>query len=157
MDEAWEELLRLIEHREMSPAEIRRRLRRRGHPVRACEAALRKARRLGLIDEGRLAQAIAEARSEGAPRGLLRVQSEFERRGIAGETAEKALGAVDDSARCREAAEGFLRRRGRPQDPADWRRLAGWLLRRGHLEESIRDALRSLGMEWPEDADAPPP
>lgn len=151
MHEAWDDLLRLIEHREMSPAEIHQRLRAHGHGVRDCAAALRKARRLGLIDEGRLAQAIVEARSEGAPRGFLRVQTELERRGIAEKATEKALLQVDDAARCREAAEGYVRQRGRPQGAAQWRRLAGWLARRGHLEDSIRDVIRSLGMEWPED------
>lgn len=148
MDEAWEDLLRLIEHREMTSAELERRLRQRGHTARAAQAAVRKARRLGLIDEVRLAQAIVEAESEGAQRGLLRVQADLDRRGVAERTADHVLAGVDDLVRCRAAAVRFIQRHGRPANPGQWRRLAGWLARRGHLEESVQGVLEELGIGW---------
>lgn len=149
LDDAWEDLLRLIEHRELSPAEIEKRLRARGHTSRSTGEAVRKARRLGLLDEKRLAGAIAVAEAEGAARGILRVKADLERRQIGATAAEKAVAVVDDAARCRSAADRYIAKRGRPESPKEFLRLAAWLARRGHTEESIEGTLADLGMEWP--------
>ncbi|EQD40807.1 Regulatory protein RecX [mine drainage metagenome] len=150
MDGAWEDLLKLIEHRELSRAEIIERLRRKGHTVRASEAAVRKARRLGLMDERRLAVAIAGQEAEGAPRGVLRVQADLERRAVSERVAGQTLEGVDDLGRCRKAVSRHVAKHGPPSTPQDFRRLATWLARRGHLEDSVREVLQDLGLEWPD-------
>ena len=71
--DAWEELLRLLDRRALTLAEAEEALVARGCGRTKARAAIGKARRLGLLDDRRIAQDIAE-RGGLAPGGILRVR-----------------------------------------------------------------------------------
>ena len=56
MEGAWEDLLALLEHRDLSAAEAQAALQRKGHTKTRALAAVREARRLGLLDDARVAR-----------------------------------------------------------------------------------------------------
>jgi len=149
MADAWEILLDLLDRRALSAAEAVEALTRREVGPRAAKSAVAKAKRLGLLDDRRLAEDIADSAPGGAPQGSLRVQAALERRRVAPSAAAKAVRSVDDLARCREALALYLGRRPRPEDARGVARLAGHLARRGFTEESVRTALAEAGIEVP--------
>ena len=144
--DAWEELLTLLDRRALTSAEAEEALADRVCARSKARAAVAKARRLGLIDDRRVAEEIAE-RGGGAPQGVLRVRHDLERRRVPTPVAEQALASVDDLARCRDALRAYLERRGRPKDPRSLARLIGHLGRRGFTEESVREVLTQAGIE----------
>ena len=151
-EDAWEQLLHLLRGRDLSAREAQRLLEERGHPRSQALSAVRKAHRLGLIDDEELAQNLSERRSAGAPRGVLRVTQDLERREIADEAALKAAQGIDDAARCAEALALYLTRNGRPEDHRALSRLLSYLARQGFTEESVRSATAAVGIEVPWDA-----
>ena len=145
--DAWEELLTLLDRRALTSAEAEEALADRGCARSKARAAVAKAHRLGLIDDRRVAEEIAERGGGGAPQGVLRVRHDLERRRVPTPVAEQALASVDDLARCRDALRAYLERRGRPKDPRSLARLIGHLGRRGFTEESVREVLTQAGIE----------
>ena len=145
--DAWEELLTLLDRRALTAAEAEEALAARGCARSKALAAVAKARRLGLIDDRRVAEEIAERGGGGAPQGVLRVRHDLERRRVPERVAEQALASVDDLARCRDALRAYLERRGRPKDPRSLARLIGHLGRRGFTEESVQEVLTQAGIE----------
>jgi SOS response regulatory protein OraA/RecX len=150
VDEAWEALLKLLEHRDLSAAEAQAALQKKGHAKTHAAAAVRRARRLGLLDDARIAQAVRERRSQGVQPGILRVADDLVRRGVEDRLAERAIADVDDAARCKEALRAYMSRRGRPKDAKELRRMLSFLARQGYVEESVWDALAAEGIDLPD-------
>jgi len=144
--DAWEELLRLLDRRALTLAEAEEALVARGCGRTKARAAIGKARRLGLLDDRRIAQDIAE-RGGLAPGGILRVRHDLERRRVPQRAAEEALSSVDDLGRCRAALAAYLARHGHPADTRAVARMVGQLARRGFTEESVRQALAENGID----------
>ncbi len=149
MEESWEDLLRLLEHRDLSAAEAQAALQKKGHAKTHAAAAVRRARRLGLLDDARIAQAVRERRSQGVQPGILRVADDLARRGVDERLAQRAIAEVDDASRCKEALRAYIARRGRPRDAKELRRLLSFLARQGYAEESVWNALAADGIELP--------
>ncbi|MDA8345743.1 MAG: RecX family transcriptional regulator [Thermaerobacter sp.] len=150
MDEAWEALLQLLEHRDLSAAEAQAALQRRGHTKTRAAAAVRQARRLGLLDDARIAQAVRERTTQGAQHGIVRVADDLARRGVDERLIERALAQVDDRARCHTALRAYIARRGRPQERKELRRLLSFLAQKGYAEQSVREVLAAEGIELPD-------
>ena len=144
--DAWEELLRLLDRRDLTVAEAEEALLGRGCGRTSTRAAVAKARRLGLLDDRRIAQDIAE-RGGRAPGGVLRVRHDLERRQVPDRTAEEALSAVDDLGRCRAALAAYVERHGHPADIRAVARIVGHMARKGFTEESVRQALAEVGID----------
>jgi regulatory protein len=106
--DAVEEALRALRARDRTAAELDARLERRGIPAAERAEALATLRRVGYVDDARLARARAEALAErGSGNALIR--HDLERRGIAAELVAAALAELDTE---RERAERIVRRRG---------------------------------------------
>src|ERR1043166_5536618 len=84
---AYVDGLRMLGRRELSEAQIRQRLARKGHQQDAIDAAVDRLRAERAIDDARVAEAIAHTETTVRRHGRLRVRRQIEQAGISPETA----------------------------------------------------------------------
>lgn len=139
---------RLLAATDRSRVELQRRLERRGYaPATATEAVDRLQAR-GWVDDGRLAEDLAQRRlSHGY--GRRRVVADLVSRGVDAETVNRTAAALEvgQAAAVRVAADRLRRGRGGPLTDVEVRRLAAALQRRGFDMGDIRAVLRQLATE----------
>jgi regulatory protein len=82
---------RLIEARQRSTVETRRRLIRAGYPEPLVDTAIARLTDLGLLDDAAFARAWVESRDRARPRGERALRYELRSRGMSPELAEAAL------------------------------------------------------------------
>ncbi len=152
MEAAWEDLLQMLSRRDLSAAEAQQALVLKGHAKTNALRAVRRARRLGLLDDTRVAQSVVDGGAQGVRHGALRIAADLSRRGVDERLARQALSGLDDAARCKEALSAYLARRGRPEGQRELRRLLSFLVRQGYTEESVRTALAGEGIDLPDGA-----
>lgn len=127
-----------------SEQRLREALARRGYPAVIVEAALDRCRCDGTVDDRAFARALVEeARNKGhAPR---RIRADLDKRGLPAEVIAAALAAVADrdpeAAAYAVAAARAAKFRGVEAQTA-YRRLVGYLARRGHDEPLARKVAR---------------
>ena len=149
--------LRLLVGRELSRAQVRERLLRRGFTPRAADAAVERLALERAVDDARSAR--MHARSALARhRGRDRAVREMQRLGIAADVARQAahevFGALDE----RLLIERALTRRLKSapiESPAEFRRLYAYLVRQGFPPGAVLTVLkaRSRGRTFePDDA-----
>src|SRR5688572_9666727 len=91
---AYVDGLKMLGRRELSEAQVRQRLTRKGHDADAVDAALERLRAERAVDDARVAEAIAHTETAVRRHGRLRVKRQIEHAGIAPATARAALDAV---------------------------------------------------------------
>jgi regulatory protein len=138
--------LRLLEIRSRSRREIETRLRQKGHDEETIEAVLTKLGGLGLIDDARFAAEWIQSRNRARPGGAGKLRSELYAKGIARDTIESALEGVTAQGELERALGALSSRRGpapstREEKLVQYRRLAGFLQRRGFNWETVKAAL----------------
>jgi len=143
---AYVDGLRMLGRRELSEAQVRQRLARKGHEPDAVNAAVERLRAERAIDDGRVAEAIAHTETTVHRRGKLRVRRQIEQVGIAPATARHAIdevfGAIDDQALLEGALAGRLRGRDRITDEAEFRRLFRYLVGQGFEPDRVMAILK---------------
>jgi regulatory protein len=143
---AYQDAIAMLARRELSEAQLRTRLARRGHDVDGIDAALGRLREAGQIDDARTAGAIAR-RETTRRRGRLRVRQQLAAAGIAPEIADRALDEVFEQVDADAMLEAALDRRlaGRPliEDRREFARLYRHLTGQGFESERVLRALRS--------------
>ncbi len=149
-----ERAVRLLAVRPRSRSELRQRLCRYGPPELVLQV-VEDLQRRGLVDDLRFS--VEWVRTRRAVRGLgsERLRHELLRKGVSRETVEQALreGGGDEEALAVALARDRLRRCvGLPRDVA-FRRLAGYLARRGFSSAVVFRALRAVGIQPPGAAD----
>ena len=108
-EDAVEQALRALRHRDRSAAELDARLERRGVAEAEREEALETLERVGYVDDDRFARARAEQlAARGSGDALIR--HDLEGRGLAAEHVEAALAALEPE---RDRAAEIAARRGR--------------------------------------------
>lgn len=144
---AWAAGMRMVARRELSVAQVRERLTRRGFPDGAAAQAVDRLIASGALDDARVAAACARTRSGVKRQGRDRVLREIEAMGIAREVARAAVdevfGAVDENALLEEALTRRLRPRLSLRDPAVQRRLWAALVRQGFNGQAVSRAIRA--------------
>ena len=142
-------LLRMLDRRAYSRAELETALRKKGVPGDAAERVLDRFAELRLIDDAALADGFAVAAHQ--QRGLAgrAVAVKLRQRGVAEDTVRAAVEGIDADSE-RAVAERLVRRRLRSltgvAPPARARRLVGLLARKGYppglAHEVVREVLR---------------
>lgn len=137
--------LTMLARRELSAAQVRERLERKGFGRDQVEPALRRLRRAGALDDRRAAHALAHRSAHVRMHGRLRAVREIERRGIDRELAASAVdeayrGIDEDALIARALAR---RRRGQVESGAERRRLHRYLVRQGFDGAAAAAALRT--------------
>jgi regulatory protein len=143
---AYVEGLRMLARRELSEAQIRQRLGRKGHQADAVDAAVERLLAERAINDQRVAEAIAHTEITIRRRGKLRIRRQIEQAGIAPPTARHALDVVfadtDEDALLEASLDKRLRGREEALDDAAFRRLYRYLVSQGFESDRIVAALR---------------
>lgn len=147
--EAYTAGLSMLARRELSVAQVRQRLARKGYEPAAVEAAIGRLEANGALDDARVALAAARTRAQVKRQGRDRVAREIGALGIAREIADRAVnevfGAVDERAMLEQALAKRLRHGVSLSDPAARRRVFAALMRQGFAPDAIGKALRARG------------
>jgi regulatory protein len=145
--DAYVDGLKLAAGRELSEAQVRQRLARKGHAQADIDAAIERLKEERAIDDVRVAETIARAETLTKRRGKLRVRMQIERAGIAAGTARKAVddvfGELDADAMLDAALTRRMLGRDRIEDDKEFQRLYRYLLNQGFDGERVLNALRA--------------
>jgi regulatory protein len=145
-DSAYLTALKQLARRELSEAQIRQRLSRRGFLPDDIDTAIARLRADGSLDDARVATAIARTQLSLKKRGERRVRREIEAAGIAPALAERAVaevyGEVDADALLAAAIDRRLGTR-RLDDDREMARLYRYLVGQGFESDRAMAALRA--------------
>jgi regulatory protein len=145
-ENAYLTALRQLARRELSEAQIRQRLSRRGFLPDDIDTAIARLRADGSLDDARVATAIARSQLSLKKRGERRVRREIEAAGIASALAERAVaevyGEVDADALLAAAIDRRLGTR-RLDDDREMARLYRYLVGQGFESDRAMAALRA--------------
>ncbi|MCC7418140.1 MAG: RecX family transcriptional regulator [Acidobacteria bacterium] len=145
---AYVEGLKMLARRELSEAQVRQRLARRGHEAGEIEAAVERLRAERAIDDRRVAEAIARLETATHGRGRLRVRLRIEQAGVdralARQATDAAFAALDDEALLEAALQKRLRGRTRVTDEGELHRLHRFLLAQGFEADRVRQRIERL-------------
>src|SRR5262245_26227237 len=135
----------MLARRELSEAQVRQRLARRGHEEPAIDDAVARLKRGRAVAGGRVGAAIARAGAGGKHRRKLRVTRKGASAGIDRATArravEDAFQEVDDDVLLERALARRLRTRTSIDDDAEFQRLFRYLVGQGFEAEAVMKAL----------------
>jgi len=145
-ENAYLTALRQLARRELSEAQIRQRLTRRGFPSDDIDTAITRLRQDGSLDDARVAAAIARSQLSLKKRGARRVRREIEAAGISSALADRAVAEVyadvDSDALMVAAIDRKLGTR-RLDDDREMARLFRYLVGQGFDSERAMAALRA--------------
>jgi regulatory protein len=145
--DAYVDGLKLAAGRELSEAQIRQRLVRKGHAQPEIDAAIERLKDERAIDDVRVAETIARTETLTRRRGKLRVRMQIERAGISSATARKAVddvfGELDADALLEAALTRRLLGRDRIEDDKEFQRLYRYLLNQGFDGDRVMHALQA--------------
>ena len=137
--------LKMLARRELSEAQVRQRLTRRGHEPESIDAAVERLKNERAIDDVRAAEAMARIETTVKRRGRLRVRRRIEHAGIAPSTArrvvDEAFSAIDDQALIETALAKRLRDRTRIADDREFQKLYRYLVAQGFDADSVMRTL----------------
>jgi regulatory protein len=140
---AYVDALKMLARRELSEAQVRQRLIRRGHDEQAIDEAVFRLKEERAIDDSRVAEAIARTQSISKGRGRLRVEREIEAAGIRRSNVKAVIDSIvtDEDALVEAAVAKRLRGRAHIADDAEFRRLYRYLVGQGFEHDRIMRAL----------------
>ena len=148
---AYVDALKMLGRRELSEAQVRQRLTRRGHEPDAIDAAIARLRAERAIDDARVAEAIVRTQTSIRRRGKLRVLRQIERAGIADTTARRAVdevfGGLDTDALLEASLAKRLRGDEQIAGEAQFARLYRYLMGQGFEPDRIIAALKARSVK----------
>ncbi len=141
----------MLARRELSEAQVRQRLARRGHDEDAINAAVARLIEERAIDDERVAAAIARTETSVRRRGRLRVRRQIEHAGIAAPTARRAVdevfGDIDNDAYLQASLAKRLRGRETIADDKAFQRLYRYLVGQGFESDQVVRALKARSVK----------
>ena len=139
--------LQLLARRELSEAQVRQRLARRGYAASEVNQAIAQLLEERALDDRRVAAAIASTETRVRGRGRVRVKRQIEAAGISASLAEDAVeqifGEIDADALLTASLERRLRGRDAVADEREFQRLYRYLLTQGFDSDRVLALLRS--------------
>ena len=143
--------LKMLGRRELSEAQVRQRLARRGYEPDSVDAAVARLRQERAIDDARVAEAIVRTQSSIRGRGRLRVLRAVESAGIAAAIARRAVDDVFEGLDPDALLEASLAKRLDEREPitddAEFRRLYRYLIGQGFDADRIIAALKARSVK----------
>ena len=118
-------------YRPRSESELRERLKRRGFDDGDIEAVVTKLKGKGLVDDLAFAEFWKDNRQTFSPRSRWLTSAELKRKGISSDIIDRVVEDVDDSDSARRVALSRAHNLPRTEYAAFYRRLGGYLKRRG--------------------------
>jgi regulatory protein len=145
---AYIEALKMLARRELSEAQVRQRLAKRGENEDSIDDAIDRLKAERSIDDARVASAIARSQAAGRNRGRRRVLQQIEAAGISKAIASKAVDEVfenlDPDALLLASLTKRLRGRERIADEREFQRLFRYLSAQGFETDRILAHLKRL-------------
>ena len=145
---AYLEALKMLARRELSEAQVRQRLARRGERQESIDEAVARLKSERSIDDERVAGAIARSQTSLRKRGRRRVLQQIEAAGIdksvASRAVDEAFQDLDPDALLAASLEKRLRGRERIADDREFQRLFRYLSAQGFDADRILAHLRRL-------------
>ena len=146
-DPAYVAALRMLAQRELSEAQLRQRLARRGYDRDVIDAAIARLKSENNIDDARVAALIAQSETTRRKRGRLRVKRQIEAAGIAASIAQQAIDeafrSIDADALMAAALERRLRGGKSIGDEKEFQRLYRYLCTQGFEPDRVLALLRA--------------
>lgn len=143
----------MLARRELSEAQLRQRLIRRGHESPSIDSAISRLRNERYLDDARVAGAIARTETLVKGRGRLRVLRKIQAAGIAASVAEQAVSDVFQGVDAHELLLSALQRRRRGgravTDEREVARLYRYLTGQGFESDRVLEVLRGLRRSFP--------
>jgi regulatory protein len=140
--------LKMLARRELSEAQVRQRLARRGENEESIDEAIARLKTERSIDDERVAGAIARTQASVRKRGRRRVQQQIEAAGItrsiASRAVDEAFQDLDPDALVSASLAKRLRGRERIADDREFQRLFRYLSAQGFDADRILAHLRRL-------------
>jgi regulatory protein len=141
----------MLARRELSEAQVRQRLARKGHDEDAIDTAVSRLREERAIDDERVAGAIARMETSIRRRGRLRVRRQIEHAGIAATTAKRAVddafSDIDADAHLQASLNKRLRGRETISDQREFQRLYRYLVTQGFDPDQALRALKARSVK----------
>jgi regulatory protein len=138
---AYVDGLKLLARRELSEAQVRQRLARKGHDDHDIDEAISRLRDERAVDDARVAEAIARRETAVRRRGRLRVRAQIQQAGISQEIARRAVdqvfSAIDDDELIEASLRKRLRGRDRIADDREFQRLYRYLIGQGFEADNV--------------------
>lgn len=146
---ATENGLRLLELRPRSQREFEQQFRQKGYEPEVITEAIAVLARWGFVDDTQFAEQWVQSRSRARPAGARKLRAELAQKGVAKEKIEKAVEGLTDEGELGLARAALAKKaRALPADKEarreEWRRLAGFLQRRGFGWETVKKALAEI-------------
>jgi regulatory protein len=143
---AYFDAVKMLSRRELSEAQVRQRLARRGHSETSIESAIARLREAHAIDDVRVAEAIARNQIATRRRGARRAERHIVQAGIPPAIARRATRAasetVDPDAQIEISLSKRLRGGKQLTDEKTFRRLYRYLVGQGFEPERVLAILR---------------
>jgi len=138
--------LNLIAYRARAAGELATKLRERGFPPEAIEAAVARMQELGYLDDRDFADRWVESRQTHRPRSVRMLKQELRQKGVESEIIESTLdeAGIDEFSDALRLAEKRLSSLQDLEPQVRDRRLSGFLARRGYGYDIIRRVLDAL-------------
>jgi regulatory protein len=137
----------MLARRELSVAQVRERLGRKGFDATSVQDAVSRLVANGTLDDLRVARAVARTRANVKRQGRSRIVRELATIGIARDVAQQVIaevfGDLDEVALLDQALSRRLRGSVLLSDPAARRRVFAALVRQGFSPEAIARAIRN--------------
>lgn len=143
----YEAALRLIGHRARTESEVRRCLASKGFDQEIVENTLNRLKDSGFINDQDFARLWTESRTASRPRSAFMVKRELQIKGIAGETAEEAVGTIDDLESAYRAALPRVHRLSVLPPEEARLKLSAFLKRRGFSWDVVEATVKRLEAE----------
>jgi regulatory protein len=143
---AYVDGLKMLARRELSEAQVRQRLARRGHGQDAIDQAVSRLRDERAIDDARVAEAIARTETAVRRRGKVRVRLQIERSGVdrnvAAHAVDEVFAGLDADALLESSLDRRLRGGATIAGDRDLQRLYRYLIGQGFDPERVVAALK---------------
>lgn len=130
-ERAYERTLRYLTYRPRSVQEVERYLEGKKVEPDVIAQVIQRLRRAHLLDDAAFAEFWVENREAFRPRSAWALRGELRQKGIAAEVIEDAIGDLDEEASALRAGEQAVRRYARLDRDTFFRRMMGYLQRRG--------------------------
>jgi regulatory protein len=148
---AYVDGLKMLARRELSEAQVRQRLARRGYDEDAIEQAVARLKAERALDDARVAAAIARTETAIKRRGKVRVTRAIESAGIARTVARSAVdelfGELDPDALIASSLARRLRGGRMIADDREFQRLYRYLIAQGFDADQVLRALRARSVK----------
>lgn len=148
VERSYSAALNFLSFRPRSRGEIEEYFRKRKTDPIVVEAVVQRLERLGLLDDREFARFWVENRQTFRPRGTRALRSEMLQKGIEREVVDEALATIgDEAAVAYEAGMKKMRSYAGLEEREFFRKMVGFLQRRGFPYETSAEAARKLYRE----------